>query len=116
MSDEQLRELHGRRKPYQQVSKAKNTMCRSGTSQDNYVLFLLPNYPVVFTAQMLVRKEPHSCGNLMKRRSTDYEGPELFLQGPIQKDDLERPPFFQSPFNLNTRREDVERPSEKGLI
>ena len=31
-------------------------------------------------AEMLVRKEPHSCGILMKRRSMDYEGPKSVLQ------------------------------------
>jgi len=30
--------------------------------------------------QMLVRKEPRSCGNLIKSRSMDYEGPVLVSQ------------------------------------
>jgi hypothetical protein len=31
---------------------------------------------------MLVRKEPHSCGRLVKRRSVDYDGPESISQRP----------------------------------
>jgi hypothetical protein len=30
--------------------------------------------------EMLVRKEPRSCGSLMKSRSMDYEGPVLVSQ------------------------------------
>jgi hypothetical protein len=47
----------------------------------------------------------------------DYEGPKSVLQGSslraITQEDYCP---SQSPFNLDTRREDEERPSEKGLI
>ncbi len=53
----------------------------------------------------------------MKSRSMDYEGPLIGLAaflcgGTAPKNHASS----QSPFDLNTRREDTKRPSEEGLI
>jgi hypothetical protein len=65
---------------------------------------------------MLVRKEPHSCKNLMKSRSMDYEGPfaiaTVFSGNKTQEDYAP----FQSPFRANTKREDFERLPEESPI
>jgi len=52
----------------------------------------------------------------MQSRSMDYEGPfglAVFLYERMSPKDH---PSFQSPFDLDTRRKDAERPSEEGLI
>jgi hypothetical protein len=60
---------------------------------------------------MLVLKEPHSCRELFKSTSVDYDGPfriaEVLSESMTPKDHTS----FQSPFDLDTRRKDVERPS-----
>jgi len=66
---------------------------------------------------MLVRKEPHSCGGLVKRRSVDYDGPESVLQRSSTEIKPKKGQIsFQSPFDFLTRREDAKRPSEEGLL
>jgi hypothetical protein len=52
----------------------------------------------------------------MKRRSVDYDGPDLVLQRPSME--ITRPKdriSFQSPCNFLTRRKKAERPPEGGL-
>jgi hypothetical protein len=59
---------------------------------------------------MLVRKEPHSCGKLIKRRSTDYEGPDSFSQLSYSKNN----PEDHASFNLHsTSTQDAK--TKKGL-
>ena len=74
------------------------------------------DFYLILDARMLVLKEPHSCGMLIKSKSVDYDGPFSFAVVLSESIPPKGYPLFQSPFDLDTRRKDVERPSKKGLI